>query len=123
MSCLSEGRWALLNPSMFACIVLRVEWLPTLRNFLSTSEAFRDVAMSWASVRRKERRLVEMTPCSYVWIIVAKVGACKGSKLITEMWIDSDEFGLGVSYHALASKCQQHQGIQILISKRIFSMS
>eukprot|EP00983_Pelagomonas_calceolata_P107986 1159404-Pelagomonas_calceolata.AAC.13 len=29
-----------------------------------------------------------------LWIVAAKVGACNGSKFITEMWIGSDEFGI-----------------------------
>eukprot|EP00983_Pelagomonas_calceolata_P058799 1145633-Pelagomonas_calceolata.AAC.1 len=37
------------------------------------------------------------------------VGTSDGSKFITEMWVNSDEFGMGVSYHLLSLDREEHE--------------
>ena len=44
-----------------------------------------------------------------LWIVVAKVSTIDGSKFTTEMWIGSDEFGIGVSYHVLSPYREEHE--------------
>eukprot|EP00983_Pelagomonas_calceolata_P047518 1140688-Pelagomonas_calceolata.AAC.3 len=43
------------------------------------------------------------------WIIVAMVGTCTGSNFITEMWISSDEIGIGVIYHVFSPEYLGHE--------------
>eukprot|EP00983_Pelagomonas_calceolata_P028463 891241-Pelagomonas_calceolata.AAC.1 len=43
-----------------------------------------------------------------LWVVAAKVDTCDCSKFTTEMWIGSDEFGIGVGYHAFSPDREEH---------------
>eukprot|EP00983_Pelagomonas_calceolata_P124403 1161104-Pelagomonas_calceolata.AAC.1 len=105
-----EGRlWHSSNPGMSACIVLRVEELPTLLPFGFWFSCSQDCSQAglWLdpSAMRKRYFLVG----AGLWIVVAKVGTSDGSKFTAEMWIGSHEFGIGVSYNVFSPDREEHE--------------